>query len=304
MAAQLAFCYSSNRSSHRPLDLMISGLSGRMKAKFESTPGKPHESWKGVEWWEEGYEELWAEPAPTPSTSAAVTSVESSANGEVPPGSTPTTPAVTPIPPVTIGTLNGQPRSRVPKSSIIYLTGDSPNVLTTLEEGKTYILGGIVDRNRYKRLCFDKAEQHGIQHAQLPIAEFMPDMPTRKVLTVNQVSLSLSLSGSLPLLSSRRALTAALPLPILLLDQLRPRHRSTTSSSNTSKRTPGPKRSRPSCPLARWCTALEPKAARRTGRLRLKAGRGRRMERMCTRWGVMLRCLWRRRSGRWRAERD
>lgn len=190
MAAQLAFCYSSNRASTRPLDMLISGLSGRMKDKFESTPNKPHEAWKGVEWWEEGYEELWAEPSPSsaeivlPTPATALATTDAPITTDAPSTTTPTTPS---IPPVSIGFHAGQPRSRVAKSSIIYLTGDSPNVLTTIEEGKTYILGGIVDRNRYKKLCFDKAEQQGIQHAQLPIGMYMPDMPTRKVLTVNQV---------------------------------------------------------------------------------------------------------------------
>ncbi|ORY90280.1 guanine-1-methyltransferase-domain-containing protein [Leucosporidium creatinivorum] len=193
MAAQLAFCYSSNRASSRPLDLLISGLSGRMKEKFESTPNKPHEAWKGVEWWEEGYEELWAEPTPSssaetipPPPADASTTTDAPSTTEAPPTTTAATPSST-VPPVSLGFFAGQPRSRVPKSSIIYLTGDSPNVLTTIEEDKTYILGGIVDRNRYKKLCFDKAEAQGITHAQLPIGQFMPDMPTRKVLTVNQV---------------------------------------------------------------------------------------------------------------------
>lgn len=37
-------------------------------------------------------------------------------------------------------------------------------------------------------LCQNKAEKLGIRTARLPIGTFLQDLPTRKVLTVNQVS--------------------------------------------------------------------------------------------------------------------
>ena len=40
--------------------------------------------------------------------------------------------------------------SSAPKDTIIYLTADSQDELTELKEGETYIIGGIVDHNRYK----------------------------------------------------------------------------------------------------------------------------------------------------------
>lgn len=39
----------------------------------------------------------------------------------------------------------------------MYLTADSPETITQLEKGKVYILGGLVDRNAHKGLCFRKA---------------------------------------------------------------------------------------------------------------------------------------------------
>ncbi|KAK4049630.1 tRNA (guanine(9)-N(1))-methyltransferase [Microbotryomycetes sp. JL221] len=173
MASQLGFCYAANRASPKPLDLMITSLSGRLKQRFDSLPDKAHESWRHVEWWHEGYEQLWRDENNQlrQQTDVSAASNSSDTSREV----------------VTVGHKRGQPRSKCDKSSIVYLTGDSPNILASIEEGKTYVLGGIVDRNRYKKLCFDKAEAQGIQHAQLPIGQYLPDLPTRKVLTVNQV---------------------------------------------------------------------------------------------------------------------
>ncbi|KAI7823967.1 guanine-1-methyltransferase-domain-containing protein [Kickxella alabastrina] len=72
------------------------------------------------------------------------------------------------------------------KDKLVYFTADSPNVIDVLDPEKIYIIGGIVDKNRYPRLTLDKAEAQGIGHAQLPIGKYIK-LSTRKVMTVNQI---------------------------------------------------------------------------------------------------------------------
>ncbi|KAF9948257.1 tRNA (guanine(9)-N(1))-methyltransferase, partial [Modicella reniformis] len=69
---------------------------------------------------------------------------------------------------------------------VIYLSADSPNTITQLEVETCYVLGGIVDKNRYPNLCQGRAEKLCIETAQLPIGEYI-QMSSRRVLTVNQV---------------------------------------------------------------------------------------------------------------------
>lgn len=71
-------------------------------------------------------------------------------------------------------------------SSLVYLTSDAEATLDRLEDGKVYIIGGIVDRNRLKRAAIDRAQALGIATAKLPIGDYL-DMVATKVLTCNHV---------------------------------------------------------------------------------------------------------------------
>ncbi|KAJ3616949.1 hypothetical protein Zmor_008921 [Zophobas morio] len=68
---------------------------------------------------------------------------------------------------------------------LVYLTGDSPNILIDLDPKSVYIIGGLVDHNRHKGLTLRRAESCGIRHACLPIAEHLK-LSSSKVLTVDQ----------------------------------------------------------------------------------------------------------------------
>ncbi|KAK0444443.1 guanine-1-methyltransferase-domain-containing protein, partial [Armillaria borealis] len=166
LCSQLAYTYSANRQASFPFSLICSSLNGRTRDRLEANSDAAYKRWVNTEWWEEGYERLW---------SGDVLSVEPGAeSGNVPGNSYPETSAT------------ADPAQSV-KQSIVYLTADSEEELTELRPNETYIIGGIVDRNRYKNLCFGKAKESDIRTAALPIGRYLENLPTRKVLTVNQV---------------------------------------------------------------------------------------------------------------------
>lgn len=74
----------------------------------------------------------------------------------------------------------------IKKEDLVYLTSDSPNVLQELDESKAYVIGGLVDHNHHKGFTYKQASDYGIDHAQLPLGNFVK-MNSRKVLAVNHV---------------------------------------------------------------------------------------------------------------------
>ncbi|KAF8742918.1 tRNA (Guanine-1)-methyltransferase, partial [Rhizoctonia solani] len=224
LCSQLAYTYATHRRTRTPFtNLLFTKLSGRTREQLDGTNDASYRRWRYTEWWEEDIDGLWNLPAtitqpttedplqtadePTETSSAAPegtepipnpesnTGVETSTEApelatgsESPAGMTELTPSahlkqrraskVDPTP---------QIRSTCPQESVVYLTADAEDEILELKEGETYIIGGIVDRNRYKNLCANKARDMGVRSARLPIGRYLKDMPTRKVLTVNQV---------------------------------------------------------------------------------------------------------------------
>ena len=70
---------------------------------------------------------------------------------------------------------------------MVYLTSESPDTLTELKPYSTYIVGGLVDRNRHKGICYKRAMDRGLKTAKLPIGDYM-QMASRFVLATNHVS--------------------------------------------------------------------------------------------------------------------
>lgn len=85
------------------------------------------------------------------------------------------------------------------QNEVIYLTSDSPYTLAELKPYHTYIIGGLVDKNRYKGICYKTAlDANGtastkellngkeVKTAKLPIGDYM-SMLGRQVLATNHV---------------------------------------------------------------------------------------------------------------------
>ncbi len=59
------------------------------------------------------------------------------------------------------------------RDKLVYLTAEAEDEIQELDKDKIYVIGGIVDRNRHKGLCYTRAKEHGIPTARLPIGEYI-----------------------------------------------------------------------------------------------------------------------------------
>ncbi|RDB20091.1 tRNA (guanine(9)-N1)-methyltransferase [Hypsizygus marmoreus] len=173
LCSQLAYTYSANRNAAYPFSLIYTSLNGRTFTRLEVMNDAGYTRWTNTEWWQEGYERLWLDGGEVSAPDDGPAS-----HGGVEKETTP---------PVDQAIGSGkQPRQSV-QQNVVYLTADSEEELSELKPEETYIIGGICDHNRYKNLCLNKAKESGVRTARLPIGRYLASLPTRKVLTVNQV---------------------------------------------------------------------------------------------------------------------
>lgn len=71
-------------------------------------------------------------------------------------------------------------------SQIVYLSPESEDELTDLEEDKIYVIGAIADHNRLKGLSASHARSVGVRSARLPIARYLDEVPNFS-LNINHV---------------------------------------------------------------------------------------------------------------------
>jgi tRNA (guanine9-N1)-methyltransferase len=54
-------------------------------------------------------------------------------------------------------------------SKVVYLAAEGEETMDQVDPTCMYVVGGLVDRNRYKGLCFDKAKALGVRSQRLPL---------------------------------------------------------------------------------------------------------------------------------------
>lgn len=82
--------------------------------------------------------------------------------------------------------------SLFPLESLVYLTPDSERDLEDIDQNTVYIIGGLVDESIQKKVTFQKAREHSVKTARLPIQEHMVRRQNEKnyhseILAINQV---------------------------------------------------------------------------------------------------------------------
>lgn len=186
LSSQVTRSYSDNRTSQYPVHLSVSSWGGKMRERFETTLNNHHKNWKGAHFVEGDFISAGKATTELMAGSEGGTLIDvlkpSEARdslflGEPAPTGRAKRNEVLPKP---------EPEANDVDKSIVYLTADSPYVLDRLEPNTNYVIGGIIDRNRHKGLCYKIAREKNVRTAKLPIGEYMV-LQDRHVLTTNQV---------------------------------------------------------------------------------------------------------------------
>jgi tRNA (guanine9-N1)-methyltransferase len=164
LASQITRSYSDNHRALFKAHLVISSWGGELRKRFDTLLSQHYKKWRGVKVLEEDFVE------------AAERSkgwMRSERGGRL---------AGT----FTLGTKDLPSHDLEAQGEVVYLTSDSENTLDRLKPYSAYIIGGLVDKNRHKGICYKSACDRGIKTAKLPIGEYM-DMQSRYVLATNHV---------------------------------------------------------------------------------------------------------------------
>jgi tRNA (guanine9-N1)-methyltransferase len=170
LSQQISRSYSGVRNNRYRPKLLISGVSGRLRNRFDGVMHGQYRSWKGVKMVDEGIMNAatlalsWMNETDH-DTKTNLPDHISSVKQEAGP------------------TKTSEGKANPP---LVYITAESQNVLSTLSMNTSYVIGGLVDKNRHKGYCHSMATAAGLETARLPIDDYVK-LSARKVLTTNHV---------------------------------------------------------------------------------------------------------------------
>ncbi|KAK5630211.1 hypothetical protein RRF57_005926 [Xylaria bambusicola] len=180
LSSQVTRCYSDNRGAQYPVHFYISSYGGYLKERNETILKNHHLKWKGIRFCEGDFIEAAKDANQCmagPQGGQLIDLLQQSATCEMKASVESAAPKPTPIP---------EPEAEDVNQSIVYLTADSPHTLDRLEPNTCYVIGGIIDKNREKGLCYQIARDKKVRTAKLPISEYMV-LQHRHVLATNHV---------------------------------------------------------------------------------------------------------------------
>ena len=159
LSSQITRCYSEIRRAQFRPQVAVTSFGGRLKDRFESVLRGDYTSWRDIHFLEDSYEKA------VPLAKDWVSGVKIKSLPEP---------------------MKSSEENKSESGRVVYLTGDSPNVLDRIKPDDVYIVGGLVDRNRHKGICYKRAMDIGMETAKLPIADYL-EMSSRTILATNHV---------------------------------------------------------------------------------------------------------------------
>lgn len=137
MTNQLYFVHALNRMSPKPFrHCAFTGINGRLKERFDNKLNGEYLKFSRMEWRSEDVQDVRNAPIRTQEEWKQFRESKKRTQNAAP------------IPAVDLS--NTPLRNPFEGQEYVYLSADAEEELETLRENQTYIIGGIVDRNRYK----------------------------------------------------------------------------------------------------------------------------------------------------------
>ncbi|KAI1039816.1 hypothetical protein LB505_004655 [Fusarium chuoi] len=179
LGSQITRSYSENKNARYRTHIFVSGWNGKLAERFHQILDDKHKNWKGIDFVDGDFIECakQAREKMKDPSDRMVDQLQRSLDNKIPWVRDEKDPLPLPDP---------EPEPSPEYQDIVYLSSDSPYTLERLEPNTSYVIGGLVDKNREKGLCYKRARERGIRTARLPIGQYMV-MQSRTVLATNHV---------------------------------------------------------------------------------------------------------------------